>query len=58
MSTVTTLIPDDAYLFDVANLAMARGEVVITNGERFAISKSIPPGWSTVPVGFKQPAAH
>lgn len=56
MSTITTLVPDDAELFAVAHEAIAQGAQIIFNGDRFAISRTVPPGWTSLPVGFKQPA--
>lgn len=56
MSDVTILVPDDAELFSVAHEALAQGAKIIFNGKRFAIAKTIPPGWTPLSVGFKQPA--
>lgn len=53
MATITTLIPDDALLFEVALEAMDKGVQIISNGLRFALATTIPPGWHAVPVGFK-----
>lgn len=53
MATITTLIPDDALLFEVAREAMDKGVQIISNGLRFALATTIPPGWHAVPVGFK-----
>lgn len=56
MSHIPTLVPDDAELFAVAHEALAQGAQIIFNGERFAISRTVPSGWTSLPVGFKQPA--
>ncbi|WP_298624511.1 hypothetical protein [uncultured Zoogloea sp.] len=53
MTNVTTLIPDDALLFDVAQQACAAHLHLISNGERFALSPTIPAGWHAVPVADK-----
>lgn len=53
MSDVTILVPDDAELFAVAHEALAQGAKIIFNGKRFAIAKTIPPGWHLVPVADK-----
>ena len=53
MSNVITLIPDDATLWDIARQACAAHLQLISNGERFALSPSIPAGWHAVPVADK-----
>lgn len=53
MSNVTYIIPDDAELFRVAQQAAAQGAIIISNGERFALSRDVPPGWHAMPVGDK-----
>jgi len=53
MTNVTTLIPDDALLFDVAQQACTAHLHLISNGERFALSPTIPAGWHAVPVADK-----
>lgn len=53
MTNVTTLIPDDALLFDIAQQACAQHLHLISNGERFALSSTIPAGWHAVPVADK-----
>ena len=53
MATITTLIPDDALLFEVAREAMDKGVQIISNGLRFALATTILPRWHAVPVGFK-----
>lgn len=52
-ATITTLVPDDALLFEVAREAIAQGVQIISNGRRFALATTPPPGWHAVPVGFK-----
>lgn len=50
---VASLVPDDAYLFDIARDATAKGLHLISNGTRFALSPTVPPHWHCVPVGDK-----
>jgi hypothetical protein len=52
-TNITTLIPDDALIFDVAREAAAKGVQIISNGLRFALATSVPQGWHAVPVVFK-----
>lgn len=56
MSTVITLVPDDALLFDVAQQAIAQHLHLISNGERYALSPIVPSGWHVVPAGDKSGA--
>lgn len=53
MSNVISIIPDDAELFRVAQQAAAQGVIIISNGERFALARSVPPGWHAMPVADK-----
>lgn len=53
MSNVTYIVPDDAELFAVAQQAIDQGVILISNGERFALARSIPPGWHAMPVADK-----
>lgn len=53
MPQITTLIPDDALLFDVAREAIEKGMQIISNGVRFALATSVPAGWHAVPVCIK-----
>lgn len=53
MDNVITLVPDDALLCDIAQLACAQHLHLISNGERFALSPTIPAGWHAVPVADK-----
>ena len=53
MAQITTLIPDDALIFDVAREAIEKDLQIISNGVRFALATSVPPGWHAVPVADK-----
>lgn len=53
MSNVITLVPDDAELYAIAQTAVAQHLHLITNGDRFALSSSIPAGWHALPVADK-----
>ncbi len=56
MSNVTYIVPDDAELFAVAQQAIDQGVILISNGERFALARNIPPGWHAMPVADKSGA--
>lgn len=53
MPDIITLVPDDALLFNVAQQACAAHVQLISNGNRFALSPTIPAGWHAVPVADK-----
>ena len=53
MPQITTLIPDDALLFYFFFYAIEKGMQIISNGVRFALATSVPPGWHAVPVCIK-----
>ena len=53
MTNVITLVPYDALLFDIAQQAADQHLNLISNGNRFALSPSIPTGWHAVPVADK-----
>ena len=46
--------PRDAELFDIAQQDAAQHLHLISNGNRFALSPSIPTGWHAVPVADNQ----
>jgi hypothetical protein len=50
MANVITLVPDDANFYDIALQARDSGQHLIFNGNRFALSSTIPAGWREFPV--------
>lgn len=56
---ITTAIPDEALLFDVAKLAANQHLHIISNGQRTVLSPIIPDGWNRLVVKIKTPTlAH
>lgn len=53
MDNVITMVPDNALLWEIAQQACAAHVHLISNGERFALSPTIPAGWHAVPVADK-----
>ena len=50
MDNVITMVPDNATLWDIAQQACAQGLHLIDNGKRWALARTIPPGWKAVPL--------
>lgn len=53
MRTITSIVPDDALLFEVAQEAIAQGMHLIFNGTHFRLSPVVPKGWHEVAVADK-----
>lgn len=59
MSQITHIVPDEATLLDVAELAGAEHLHIITNGKRTVLSPVIPKGWNRLIVKIRTPThAH
>ena len=54
-NNVITLVPDNAELWDIAHQAAAQGLHLIDNGARWALSPTVPPGWTVVPLDRHHP---
>lgn len=50
---LTILVPDEAELLQIAQLAQAQHLYLITNGKRSVLSPSILPGWRLHNAGIK-----